>query len=113
MDSRQEAAIKKDGVMNYVVELPPQNPGVRDRHNKMNTYFLNDLKQRRIKVWNCPTLNKAFLRTVLKEGTYQEDDSPKYPYQHVGTAAGYLVCETLRREKFNQPLDASNYSRSR
>lgn len=102
---RQEAVRKQDGVMKYVIELPSQNPGVRDRHNKMNTYFLNDLGQRRIKVWNCPTLNKAFFRTVLKEGTYTEDDSAKYPYQHIGTAAGYLVLETIRREKINEPIN--------
>ena len=99
--------IRKDGKgIKFFVELPSSHPPVKLRHNTMNAYFKNDLGEARITVWKCPTLDKGFRLTVLKKGgSYVEDDSKAHPYQHVTTAAGYGVCESIRRREINKPID--------
>lgn len=71
--------------------VPPANPPVRKRHNLMNGLFLNANDRVRLYVYNqAKTVDKAFRLTKLRPGSsYVEDDSPRHPYQHVGTAAGY------------------------
>lgn len=88
----------------YIKQVPNSNPPVRTRHNTVNAYCLNGLKEVRLYVWACETLDKAFRLTNLKNGgQYVEDDSK--PYQHVGTAAGYGICETLRRIAIDKELE--------
>ncbi|MGB0257748.1 MAG: phage terminase large subunit [Coraliomargarita sp.] len=80
----------------YEVEAPRINPPVRKRHNIVNAYLTNDLKQHRVVVYKkCPTLDKGFRLTKLKSGgSYIEDDSK--PWQHVTTAAGYGICKAIK-----------------
>jgi len=83
----------------YDIEVPASNPPVRKRHNIVNAHFLNDLGQRRIKVYKkCETLDKGFRLTKLKQGgSYIEDDSKEY--QHGTTAAGYGIMKAIRHEE--------------
>lgn len=84
----------------YEKQVRQSNPPVRTRHNLINTYCLNGLDEVRLYVWACKTVDKALRLTKLKDGgKYIEDDSK--PYQHVGTALGYGVCEVIRR--INEP----------
>ena len=97
----------KDGKgVKFFVELPASHPAIKARHNTVNAYLRNDLGQSRLTVWKCPTVDKGLRLTVLKKGgSYVEDDSAAHPHQHVTTALGYGVCETLRRIRINQPID--------
>jgi len=84
--------------LEFEIEITAANPPVRTRHNLMNGYMRNTLKEHRFFVYRkAPTLDEAMRLTKLKNGgQYIEDDQPAY--QHVGTAAGYAVCfEALKR----------------
>lgn len=76
----------------YEMHVASSNPPVRDRHNLVNSYFKNEMKQVRTRIYkDAPTLNQGFLLTALKKGgNYIEDDSTTY--QHITTAWGYMVC---------------------
>lgn len=77
--------------------LKKRNPPVKARHNLVNAYMKNLKGQVRLYVYNdCKILHKGFKLTSLKQGAnYIEDDSKDY--QHVTTAAGYGIYETLRK----------------
>jgi hypothetical protein len=85
---------------------PLQNPPIRKRHNTVNAYLKNDLGQHRIKVYGkCKTLDKGFRLTKLRPGaSYIEDDSPRAPWQHVTTAAGYGILKALRYNEESSAL---------
>lgn len=76
----------------YIREVPASNPPVRQRHNTVNAYLLNNLGEIRIKVYpKCKVLREGFKLTKLMDrAEYTEDDS-KF-YQHITTAAGYGIC---------------------
>ncbi len=75
--------------------VPLANPPVRERHNRCNSHFLNDLGERRLYVWEaCKMLHKGFRLVELKKGgDIVEDDSKDY--QHITTSAGYGICAAI------------------
>jgi hypothetical protein len=78
--------------MKVVYRVPPTNPAVRYRHNKVNAYCLNGIGERRLFVYQgCSTLDEGLRLVKLKKGSnYIEDDSKHF--QHVTTALGYAIC---------------------
>lgn len=77
--------------LRYKMLIPDSNPPVRDRHNIVNSYCLNDLGKRRLFVYEkCKVLHEGMKLTALKKGAqYLEDDNNEY--QHITTALGYRV----------------------
>ncbi len=73
--------------------VPLSNPPVRQRHNMVNAYAKNANNDVRLFVYEeCPNLHKGFrLVELLKGASYQENDGPAFPFQHVTTAAGYGI----------------------
>ncbi len=84
--------------MQVMKKVPPANPPIRTRHNKVNSYCKNGLGEVRLFIYQtCPTANKGMRLTKLKDaGAYIEDDSPSCPYQHITTAMGYGIIATER-----------------
>lgn len=82
---------KRGERLRFRIDLPRSNPRIRERHNLVNAYFLNDLGKRRCFVYkDCPTLDEGFRLTKLKAGaSYLEQDSDRF--QHCTTAAGYAM----------------------
>lgn len=78
--------------IDYVIEVPRENPPVRSRHNIVNAYCQNALIQTNLFVYkDAPTVDEGLRLTSLKKGgSYIEDDSKRY--QHVTTALGYGIC---------------------
>lgn len=82
--------------LTFEFHVPPSNPSVRNRHNKVNAYCLNAKNERRLFVYeDAPTVDEGFRLTKLRPGAnYIEDDSKRY--QHISCAAGYAIMfETL------------------
>jgi hypothetical protein len=81
----------------FEIQVPLANPPIRKRHNLVNAYCLNESGQRRLFVYkDAPTCDEGLRLTALKKGgQYIEDDSKRY--QHITTALGYLVVETIKR----------------
>lgn len=81
--------------LNVAKWVPLANPPVRERHNRVNAYCLNDAGDHRLFVYaQAPKLAKGMRLVELREGgQYIEDDSKDY--QHVTTAAGYGVMACL------------------
>lgn len=75
------------------------NPPIRTRHNLVNSYCLNELKQIRLYVYEkCKTIDEGLRLTALKKGgNYIEDDSKHF--QHVTTALGYRLFRTVREKQ--------------
>lgn len=82
--------------IDYRLEVPQANPPIKERHNKVNAYCRNANGKSRLYVYrNCKVLDKGFRLAALKEGgSYIEDDSK--PYQHVTTAAGYIITRMIK-----------------
>jgi hypothetical protein len=82
--------------LNFQYLVPPANPAIRLRHNKLNAYCLNALGERRLFLYKgCDTLDEGLRLTKLKAGgQFVEDDSK--PYQHCTTALGYAVVALAR-----------------
>lgn len=80
------------GKVEYQTKVPLSNPGVRFRHNKVNSYCKNELGKVRLYVYEaCKVLDEGMRLTKLKKGgNYIEDDSKSY--QHITTALGYFIC---------------------
>ena len=91
----------------FEIKVPRSNPPIRKRHNLVNAYMENGLKQNRISVYKkCLTLDKGFKLTAFKKRSSIEDDSK--PYQHCTTSAGYGICSTI---SFAEAQTASSESR--
>lgn len=90
-----EDFLKKIGAR-YQMKVPKSNGAIRERHNKSNATFLNDLKQVRFYVYKeAENLDEGFRLTKLKKGSqYIEDDS--FEFQHITTAATYWIVGTLK-----------------
>jgi len=71
--------------------VPPSNPGVRNRHNKVNAYCKNAEGKVRLFVYGkAPTVDEGLRLVKLKPGAnFVEDDTKRY--QHCTTALGYAV----------------------
>lgn len=87
--------------LRYDYLVPPANPPIRHRHNRVNSYCLNSLGERRLFVYaDAPTADEGFRLTKLKSrggisAGYIEDDSKEY--QHITTAIGYCIMFLTRR----------------
>jgi len=75
----------------WELQVPQSNPPIRNRHNRVNSYCLNEAGVRRLFVYKgCKTIDEGFRLTALKKGgDYIEDDSKHF--QHVSTAIGYSI----------------------
>jgi hypothetical protein len=97
---------RKDGSkLEFEFRVPLSNPELRKRHNTVNAYMLNSLKQVRLFVYQkCQKLDQGWRLTKLKKGgDYIEDDSKDY--QHVTTAAGYgIMWEHRAKEREPQRM---------
>jgi len=84
--------------LNYQMQVPKSNPPIRERHNIVNAYCTNSLKQSRMFVYEkCKTLNEGMKLTSIKKGAdYLEDDSKEY--QHITTAIGYRIVYTSQNK---------------
>lgn len=83
--------------------VPPSNPGVRNRHNRVNAYCKNVDGQVRLFVYQkAPTVDEGLRLVKLKSGSnYVEDDSKRW--QHVTTALGYAIYMiTLTKDRQKQ-----------
>lgn len=91
----------KDGrQLDFEMQVPLANPPIRKRHNIVNAYCCNDAGQRRLFVYDtAPTADEGLRLTSLKKGgQYIEDDSKGQRFQHISTAIGYCLVETIKRE---------------
>lgn len=112
--SNSDYSIIKKFIENYVrpgkspvrveIYIPSTNPIVRTRHNTVNAEFCNANGTRSVFVSSkCKTVDEGFRLTSLKKGgNYVEDDSKRF--QHVTTAIGYWICQILRMERINAPI---------
>jgi hypothetical protein len=93
--------------VHFVFKVLKSNPPIRTRHNLVNSYCLNELKQIRLYVYEkCKTIDEGLRLTALKKGgNYIEDDSK--PFQHVTTALGYRVFRTVRENKIGNVYTTS------
>lgn len=75
----------------YTYCIPPSNPPIRTRHNKVNAYCKNANGDVRLFIYKgCEVSDEGFRLTKLKDkGAYIEDDSKHY--QHITTAVGYAI----------------------
>lgn len=87
--------LRKIGVR-YQIKVPRSNGAIRDRHNKANAMFCNDLGEVRYYVYKeAEPLDEGFRLTKLKKGSqYIEDDS--FEFQHITTAGTYWIVGTLK-----------------
>lgn len=83
--------------LKVTLDVPPANPPVRTRHNRVNAYCRNSLNAVRLYVYaGCVKTDEALrLTRLVKSGQYIEDDSKDY--QHIGTSLGYGLVSTLVR----------------
>jgi PBSX family phage terminase large subunit len=88
---------KDGGKLNIIKRVPPANPPIRTRHNKVNSLCKNSLGEVMLFIYQkCKVLDKGLRLTKLKDkSALIEDDSNDY--QHVTTALGYGV---IAAEKF-------------
>jgi hypothetical protein len=93
---------RKDGSsLEFEIQVPPGNPPLRTRHNRVNAYCQNSLGRNRLFVYRKAAVVDEGLRltSLKKGGSYVEDDSKSY--QHVTTAIGYgivWVTEQMKRK---------------
>lgn len=86
--------------IDFEMRVPPANPPIRTRHNKVNARLLNAHKVRSLFVYkDAPKADEGFRLTKLKEGGhYIEDDSKDF--QHITTAIGYDIVMEDKYRKF-------------
>jgi len=85
---------RKDGHrLEFEIDVPTINPPIKTRHNILNGQLCDAKNRIHVQIdKRCTTLDEGLQKTKLKEkGNYIEDDSALCPYQHITTAAGYLV----------------------
>lgn len=83
---------KKDNrKLRYQLQVPRSNPGLRERHNIVNSYCQDANGNVKLFVYkNAPTCDEGMRLTKLKKGAqYLEDDKDRF--QHCTTAIGYGV----------------------
>lgn len=97
---------RKDGTpLPFKKIVPLANPPIRARHNLVNAYCKNANNEVRLFVYeDCPNVHKGFrLVELVKGASYQENDGPAFPFQHVTTAAGYgMYAATVLMNPRNQ-----------
>lgn len=92
--------------LSVIRSVPPSNPPIRTRHNKINGLLKNALGEIRLYIYdNAPTVRKGLRLTKLKDkGSLIEDDGSNCPYQHVTTALGYGLIAAERFYDNNKRL---------
>ena len=90
----------KDQPVRFKIEVPKSNPALRERHNVVNAYMLNDAGKSRLFVYkDAPTVDEGFRLTKLKASSqYLEDDSDRF--QHCTTACGYAIMYELQMRSY-------------
>lgn len=85
--------------LRYIYGVPPSNPPLRTRHNRVNAYCRNSLGQTRLYFYKgCETADEGMRLVKLKKGgDYIEDDSKAY--QHITTAIGYAIVFCMKAAK--------------
>lgn len=80
-----------NSVIAFSFNVPMSNPPIRERHNLVNSYFVNQRKEVRCYVYKkAKMLDKGLRLSQLKKGaSLIEDDSKEY--QHCTTALGYCL----------------------
>jgi Phage terminase large subunit len=88
--------VTRDGRrLRFRMDIARSNPPIRERHNRLNAMFCNTKGVRKIFVYEkCKTLDEGLSLTKLKDGSnYLEKETYS---QHITTALGYMVCQTLK-----------------
>lgn len=82
---------KKNQRVRVDMEIPRANPAIRDRHNVVNSYFMNAKGKPRMFVYkDAPTIDEGFRLTKLRPGAkLVECDEDRF--QHCTTAVGYSL----------------------
>jgi hypothetical protein len=85
--------------LDFQIQVPASNGPIRERHNKVNAYCYNENKQIRLFIYKkAQTADKAMRLTQMRKGAgFVEDDTKDF--QHIGTAMGYGILQTLMFEK--------------
>lgn len=81
--------------LRFRMEVPRENPPIRTRHNRVNTYCQNENGKHRLFLYKgCETIDEGLRLTAFKKGgNMVEDDS--FHAQHVTCSLGYgLVYDT-------------------
>lgn len=87
----------------YKFEVPLENPAIRHRHGRVNTYCKNQLGEHRLFVYQGAEIADEGLRlTAFKKGGQLVEDDSK-DYQHITTAIGYAVYYETAKSKTNSP----------
>jgi hypothetical protein len=85
----------------FVLKVPRDNPPIRERHNVVNKYCLNENGEVRLLIYkDAPTADKALRFTTFKKGGHLVEDDSK-DYQHIGTAIGYALVYEDRLFRMN------------
>lgn len=96
---------KKDGgKITFEMCVGVSNPPIKTRHNQVNSYCFNALKETRFFVYKgCAKIDEGMRLTALKKGAdYIEDDSKDY--QHVTTAIGYYIVKLIKDLDYIQSI---------
>jgi len=86
-----------DRGLKYIYGVPPANPPLRTRHNRVNAYCKNAVGDRRLYFYRgCAVADEGMRLVKLKAGgNYIEDDSKAF--QHITTAIGYAIVFCINR----------------
>jgi hypothetical protein len=88
--------LKRKPNVKWVLNVPRDNPPIRERHNTVNSLCENALSQVRLKLYRkCKTLDEGLRLTAFRKGgQFIEDDSKSY--QHCTTSLGYCLVYKMR-----------------
>lgn len=95
---------KDKSMLQFSIEVPRANPPIRQRHNMVNTAFMNALGEVNFFIYSeASEADDGFRLTKLKKGSgLVEDDS--FANQHVTTAIGYWIDYTKEYETELAPV---------
>lgn len=90
----------KRNKIRYKMEIPRENPRLRDRHNIVNGRICNAKGARHLFVYkDAPTVDEGLRLTSLKRGAnYLENDSIRS--QHITTGLGYSICMIEKKKRY-------------
>lgn len=97
--------IKKDkSRLYYRMEVGLSNPPIKERHNIVNSLFLNDLNQVSMFIYkDAKDAGKGFrLTQLIENASLKEDDSLRE--QHVTTAIGYYCVRVVKYMRPTQSI---------
>ena len=75
--------------LKVIMAVPLANPPIRTRHNRVNSYCLNDLGQVRLFLYEkCKVLDEGLRLTAFKKDANMVENDD-FPAQHITTSLGY------------------------